>query len=58
MQGPPSRVLVKTQREAVQIGVDAAKRWQPAQLVVFTRKGRIAWERTYPRSTDPRRSKG
>jgi hypothetical protein len=29
-----------------------------AQVVVHTRDGRIQWERTYPRSSDPRRSRG
>lgn len=28
------------------------------QLVVFTKAGRIEFERTWPRSSDPRRSRG
>lgn len=31
---------------------------QFAQLVVHGRDGRIQWESTYPRSSDPRRSRG
>ncbi len=31
---------------------------QRAQLIIFGKNGRIQEERTYPRSSDPRRTKG
>ena len=43
---------------ALQVGVFRAKLDQPSQLVSFGKDGRIQWERTYPRSSDPRRHKG
>ena len=59
------RVLAANVRkhQAVTIGRGYAKReWSRdktwSQLVVHGRNGRIQYEHTYPRSSDPKRSKG
>lgn len=35
-----------------------AHQHEPSQLIVKNKNGRIAFEHTYPRSSDPRRHKG
>jgi hypothetical protein len=38
--------------------VALAQKHQPSQLVIHTRDGKFEEERTYPRSSDPRRTPG
>lgn len=45
-------------RDAVAYAVDLAKYRQPSTLKIHKRDGTIQEERTYPRSSDPRRTKG
>lgn len=47
-----------TKGQAVDYAVQAAKSLPLAQVVVHRKDGTIQEERTYPRSSDPRRSKG
>ena len=53
----------KTQRDALREAVTMAYRHifcagRLSQVVLHGKDGRIRWERTYPRSSDPKRSKG
>ena len=48
--------LLKT--KCVSEGKLIAKVNQPSQLIVRGKEGRIQYEHTYPRSSDPRRHKG
>lgn len=54
--------VIRLQRTAIAKGVQVcrfiAKRGGLSQLVLHGRNGRIRWERTYPRKSDPRRTKG
>lgn len=43
---------------AVRVGRQIAKAHQPSSLVIYNKKQKHQSERTYPRSRDPRRSKG
>jgi hypothetical protein len=43
---------------AITMAVALAKANEPSQVVIHKRNGQIQSERTYPRSSDPRRSKG
>lgn len=47
----------KDRREAVQVGRAAASSYMPSSLVIHNRNG-FKEERTYPRSSDPRKTKG
>lgn len=47
-----------TKAPAVHEGRSVARAHQPATLVIYTKAQRHQSERTYPRSRDPRRSKG
>jgi len=48
-----------TKGEAVKQTAEAAKRGpEPVTVKIHKENGRIAEERTYPRSADPRKSKG
>jgi hypothetical protein len=53
-----SRKLGETKQDAVAYAIKQAKAHQPSQLIIHKRDGKIEEERTYPRSSDPRRSKG
>jgi uncharacterized protein DUF2188 len=53
---PPS--AADTKAEALRIGIEIAKAHQPSSLRIKGRNGRIQEERTYPRSSDPRRTPG
>jgi hypothetical protein len=48
----------RTKAQAVRRGVQLAKEGQPSSLQIKGRDGRIQEERTYPRSSDPRKTKG
>lgn len=48
----------RTKDPAVMIGRIYAKDAEPSQLVIKGKNGRIQSERTYPRSSDPKRHKG
>ena len=48
----------RSKRDAVAWARGVAQVNQPSTLVITGRDGRIQEERTYPRSSDPRRSKG
>jgi hypothetical protein len=50
-------VLADTEQEAVQLTIAIARK-RKAQVIVHGRDGGIREERTYPRSTDPRRHEG
>lgn len=61
--GVPQRLRWQDRkREAVDVAVLVARlaeaRGKLAQVVIHTADGRIQEERTYPRSSDPRRSRG
>lgn len=43
---------------AVRHGRLIAKIYQPSSLVIYKMTGKVQEERTYPRSSDPRRSRG
>lgn len=43
---------------AVRIGRQVAKCHQPSTLIIYKMNGQVQEERTWPRSRDPRRSKG
>lgn len=51
-----------TKAEAVRRGAEVCRKWgthsDPVSLVIRKADGRIQEERTYPRSRDPRRSRG
>jgi hypothetical protein len=47
-----------TKKDAIKLAVSEAKANQPSQLFIHKRDGKIAEERTYPRSSDSRRHKG
>lgn len=44
--------------DAVSEAREQARLLQPSQLVIFKKNGQIQEERTYPRSSDPRRYRG
>lgn len=48
----------KTKAECIKRAKCAAKAMQPSQLRIKLKNGRIQTEYTYPRSSDPRRTKG
>lgn len=45
-------------QDAVLLAIEFARMYQPSSLRIHGRDGRIQQERTYPRSSDPRRTKG
>jgi hypothetical protein len=47
-----------TKTRAVRDGAKVARKQKRASLVIRKANGRIQEERTYPRGSDPRRSKG
>lgn len=47
-----------TKADLVKHAAHLAKDCQPSQLVIKGKNGRIQSERTYPRSSDPKRRKG
>ena len=47
-----------TKKEVVTEMIKVAKKHQPSSLKIHKTDGRIQEERTYPRSTDPGRSRG
>lgn len=49
--------ISSTKKEAVDAARKVAKT-KLSQLVIYLKNGRIQTEHTYPRSSDPRRSKG
>lgn len=55
--GEPTRPFTY-KLNAVTYGRQVAKAHQPSSLIIFTQKHQHQSERTYPRSRDPRRSKG
>lgn len=50
--------FAQSKRSAVSYGRARAKLSQPSQLIIRGKNGRIQTEHTYPRASDPRRSKG
>lgn len=48
----------RTKALAVADAIEQAKKHQPCSLRIHLRSGEIEEERTFPRSADPRRSKG
>lgn len=53
-------IPVRSQKLAIKIAADRVRALEPSQLIIRRRDGRIAkkGERTYPRSSDPKRHKG
>lgn len=47
-----------TKETSVRLAAGIVREYGLAQLVVYNKHGRISFERTYPRSSDPRRHKG
>jgi len=47
-----------TKKAAIRCGVQVAKSFQPSQLFIRLKDGTFQEERTYPRSRDPRQTKG
>ena len=56
MELKPERCVSKEKAE--KIGRKDAKDFQPSSLRIHRKDGTIQEERTYPRSSDPKRSKG
>jgi hypothetical protein len=51
-------VVRRTKADAQQATINIAKNVAPASVYIHGIKGRIQEERTYPRSADPRKTKG
>ncbi len=45
-------------KDAVEFAIGICLDYERAELTIKTKKGRIQDKRTYPRSSDPRKSKG
>lgn len=59
LQGKRKPIYEHDQRQPVyQYAVSVAKAEQPSSLRIHGKDGRIRDERTYPRSADPKKSKG
>ncbi|MBV6640907.1 MAG: DUF2188 domain-containing protein [Cyclobacteriaceae bacterium] len=56
--GAKSSVTGSTKSSVVSKTIDIAKGQGKSQVIIHGRDGRIQEERTYPRSSDPRRTKG
>ena len=57
-QRPIKHTRGNTDFGAVDIAIYLARRNQPSQVIIHKMDGKIQKERTYPRSSDPRRTKG
>ncbi len=51
-------VVGNTKEEVMEKTIELAKQNEPSEVVIHNEEGRIEEERTYPRSSDPKGSKG